>query len=75
VRESGLAYLTDLRSAGDTSYVGLVMDGDTAYASYYTSPIGRDYAWILGMLSPSSVRIAQMDLKTLEPLADETAAQ
>ena len=31
VREDGLAYLTDLPSNGDTSYVGLVMDGDTVY--------------------------------------------
>ena len=74
VRQNGLAYLTDLPSDGDTSYVGLVIVGDTAYASYYTSPIAHDYAWILGMLSPSQVRMAKIDLKALEALADQTPA-
>jgi hypothetical protein len=75
VRRDGLAYLTDLPSAGDTSYVGLVVDGDTAYVSYYTSAIQHDYAWLLGMLSPSQVRMAKVDLKALEALADQTAAR
>jgi hypothetical protein len=75
VRENGLAYLTDLPSAGDTSYVGLVIDGDTAYASYYTSPINHDYVWILGMLSPSEVRLAKIDLIAMEALADQTQAK
>ncbi len=75
VRESGLAYLTDLPSDGDTSYVGLVVDGDTAYASYYTSPIDHDFVWILGMLSPSSIRMAKIDLKAMESLADQAAAK
>jgi hypothetical protein len=75
VRTDGLAYLTDLPSAGDTSYVGLVLDGNTAYVSYYTSPIDRDYSWILGMLTPSSVRMAEIDLITLEALADRTQAK
>ena len=56
IRPDGLAYLTDLPSAGDTAYEGLVIVGETAYISYYTSPIDHDYAWILGMLSPSQVR-------------------
>jgi len=75
VRESGLAYLTDLPSDGDTAYVGLVVKGDTAYASYYTSPINRDYVWLMGMLLPSSVRIAQIDLKAMEALSDQVKAK
>ena len=74
VRLDGLAYLTDLPSDGDTSYEGLVLDGDTAYISYYTSPVSHDYAWILGMLTPSQVRMAKVDLKVLEELANQTAA-
>jgi hypothetical protein len=70
VRENGLAYLTDLPSAGDTSYVGLVRDGDTVFASYYTSRVDRDYIWLLGMLSPSSVKMAKIDLPAMEALAD-----
>ena len=75
VRENGLAYLTDLPSDGDTSYVGLVMDGDYAYASYYTSPLNHDYAWIMGMFLPTEVRIAKIDLKAMETLADNTPAK
>ncbi len=75
VRESGLAYLTDLPSDGDTSYVGLVTQGDTAYASYYTSPINRDWVWLMGMLLPSSVRIAQIDLTAMEALANQVPAK
>jgi hypothetical protein len=69
IRTDGLAYLTDLPSAGDTSYTGVVIAGDTAYISYYTSPIDRDYSWILGMLTPSAVRMAKVDLLALEALA------
>lgn len=75
VRETGLAYLTDLPSAGDTSYVGLVLDGDYAYASYYTSPIGRDYGWLMGMFLPTSVRMAKIDLMAMEALADQMGAR
>ena len=75
VREDGLAYLTDLPSNGDTSYVGLVMDENYAYASYYTSPIDHDFGWILGMFSPTSVRMAQIDLQAMEALADQTEAK
>lgn len=75
VRENGLAYLTDLPSDGDTSYVGLVIDGDYAYASYYTSPLNHDYGWIMGMTLPTSVRMAQIDLRAMEALADQTDAK
>ena len=71
VRLDGLLYLTDLPSAGDTSYEGVILDGDTAYISYYTSPIKKDYPWIFGMLSPSQVRMAKVDLQALEELADQ----
>jgi hypothetical protein len=74
VRQDGLAYLTDLPSAGDTSYEGLVIDGGRAYICYYTSPVNHDYAWILGMLAPSQVRMAKVDLNALEALADQTRA-
>jgi len=75
VREDGLAYLTDLPSDGDTSYVGLVQDSDTAYASYYTSPLNHDYGWIMGMFLPTQVRIAKIDLKAMEALADKTRSK
>jgi hypothetical protein len=64
-----LRYLTDLPSAGDTSYAGIVMQGDELIASYYTSPPQRDITWILGMLRPSNIRMARIDLRALERLA------
>ena len=52
-----------------------VIDDDYAYASYYTSPINHDYGWILGMFSPTSVRMAKIDLKAMKTLADQTEAK
>ncbi len=68
VEENGLVYLTDLPSAGDTSYSGVVRRGDELFVSYYTNEIDRDYTWIVGMLSPSSIRLARLDLPSLEAL-------
>jgi hypothetical protein len=75
VRSDGLAYLTDLPSAGDTSYSGVVVVGDWAYISYYTSPIDHDYSWILGMITPSAVRMAKVDLLALERVANQVQAK
>ncbi len=69
VAENGLRYLTDLPSAGDTSYAGVVIRGDELYASYYTSPPERDFTWIMGMFRPSNIRMARIDLPALERLA------
>ncbi len=69
VTENDLFWLTDLPSAGDTSYAGAVVRGDTLYVSYYTSDIRRDYPWILGMVAPSDIRIARISLPALEALA------
>jgi hypothetical protein len=75
VRLDGLARLTDLPSAGDTSYVGVVLEGSNAFASYYTSPIGRDYAWIMGMFSPTTVRMAKIDLDAMMAAADKVPSR
>jgi hypothetical protein len=75
VREHGLAYLTDLPSAGDTSYVGVIVDGDAAYATYYTSRVDRDYPWIIGMLRPSVVMMAKIDLRAMQALAGQVEAR
>lgn len=69
VDEGGLVHLTDLPSAGDTSYAGVVVEGNVMTASYYTSDISRDYAWLLGMLLPSEIRIARVDLDGVLRLA------
>ncbi len=36
-----------------------------------SSPFHHDYVWILGMLSPSAVRTAEIDLKAMEALANQ----
>jgi hypothetical protein len=66
VSENGLTYLTDLPSSGDTSYAGVVVKDDVLYTCYYTSDIRRDPVWIVGMLDPSSIRMACVPLADLE---------
>lgn len=75
VRQDGLAYLSDLPSNGDTSYVGMVMDGDFVYATYYTSPLNHDFPWIIGMFSASEIHMAKVDLSAMEALASQTEAE
>ena len=65
VREHGLVYLTDLPSSGDTSYAGVVVKDDELYTCYYTSDIRRDPIWIIGMLDPSSIRMARLPMEAL----------
>ncbi len=64
-----LVYLSDVPSAGDTSYAGYVIKGDTIIFSYYTSDIKRDFPWILGMILKSPIMIAELELPSLERLA------
>jgi hypothetical protein len=75
VREDGLAYLTYLPGDGDTSNAGLVIDGESAYISYNTSPLNHDYVWILGMFLPTSVRMAKIDLHEMEAAANKVGAK
>jgi hypothetical protein len=70
-----LAHLTDLPSAGDTSYAGCVVRAGELFASYYTSDPAGDPPWILGMLRRSQVRIARVDLRALAARADAALAR
>ena len=70
VEETRLVHLTDLPSAGDTSYAGVVVDGNVLTASYYTSDVSRDYAWLLGMFLPTEIRMARVDLGGVLLLAE-----
>lgn len=67
---TGLTRLTDLPSAGDTSYAGVVKNGTELIVSYYTSDITKDYSWLLGMVSDSDIRMAKIDLTALNALAE-----
>ncbi|GAB4317512.1 MAG: sialidase family protein [Promethearchaeota archaeon] len=64
-----LLRLTDLPSAGDTSYAGVVARDGYLYACYYTSPLERDYCWFVGMFNPSHVFLASLSLESLERVA------
>jgi hypothetical protein len=66
-----LARLTDLPSSGDTGCEGLVVRGETAYISCYTSPISKDYPWILGMVRPSDARMGEVNLASLASVHQE----
>jgi hypothetical protein len=66
VNENGLIYLTDLPSSGDTSYAGVVVQDGELYTCYYTSDIRRDPVWIVGMLDPSSIRMARIPMAALQ---------
>jgi len=70
-----LVFLSDVPSAGDTSYAGFVIKGDALYFSYYTSDVARDYPWIMGMLSQSPIMMAKLELPSLEKLAVEKGRQ
>lgn len=71
VEDDRLVRLTDFPSAGDTSYAGVVVRNGSLYASYYTSDIRHDYPWLLGMLLPSEIRIAKLDLSAVMELVRE----
>ncbi len=71
VEGDGLTYLSDLPSAGDTAYTGVVMKDGYAYISYYTNDIEKDYTWVMGIISPTDIRIAKINLSKLEKVASD----
>jgi hypothetical protein len=73
VEPERLVRLSDLPSAGDTSYAGVVLKDGMLFASYYSSDIRRDYPWILGMVLPTDIRMAQVPLERVAELAREKA--
>lgn len=69
IKNNKIIYLSDVLSDGDTAYSGALIIGDTLYFSYYTSDITKDYPWVFGMFSPTSIRMGKVNLKTLEKFA------
>jgi hypothetical protein len=67
--------LSDLPSAGDTSYAGVVLHGGSLYADYYTSHIERDYPWLLGMILRTDIRMARVPLDDLQRVAEAHAGR
>ena len=65
VKIDRLVWLSDVPSAGDTAYAGVALHNGFLYFSYYTSPIRRDYPWIVGMFNPTAICIARVELNRL----------
>lgn len=72
VEPERLVHLSDLPSAGDTSYAGVVVRDGFVHVDYYTSRIDRDYPWLLGMLLPTQVRMARFPVDSLLALSRAT---
>jgi hypothetical protein len=70
VEPQRLVYLSDLPSAGDTSYAGVVLRDGALLTEYYTSRIDRDYPWLLGMFLPTELRMARIPLDGLEAVSN-----
>lgn len=69
VEPERLVWLSDLPSAGDTSYAGVALRDDTLFVDWYTSRIDRDYPWILGMFLPTEIRMARIPMASLRALS------
>jgi len=76
VEPERLIWLSDLPSAGDTAYAGVVRREGRLLACYYTSPVDRDHPWLLGMLLPTEIRMAELRLgaRPGPPAAPEEAS-
>ncbi|MCX7023016.1 MAG: hypothetical protein NT080_00160 [Spirochaetes bacterium] len=66
----GLVHLMDLPSSGDTSYPGSTIAGGKVFISYYTSDPHRDYPWLLGMLLPTRIQVAALEIAGLGTQGD-----
>ena len=77
VEKDKLIHLFDLPSTGDTAYTGAVVRGGDVYASYYTSPIDKEYPWIFAICykTKTEVRIAKVSGAGLLDYADRVKTQ
>ncbi len=73
VEKDKMTFLFDVESTGDTTYSGVVVRGDDVYASYYTSPIDKEYPWIFAICykTKTEVRIAKVSAEGLVAYADK----
>lgn len=72
VEPDRLVRLSDLPSAGDTSYAGVVIRDGHLYVDYYTSRFDRDWPWILGMPLRTDIHMARIPLDALRELSAAT---
>jgi hypothetical protein len=69
-----LQYISDLPSSGDSTYEGVVINNGRIYITYYTNDIKTDPAWLLGMLIPSNIILANVSVTSLLDAADNPLA-
>jgi hypothetical protein len=67
-----IVWLSDLPSAGDTAYAGVVLHEGALWVEWYTSRVDRDWPWLLGMFLPSEIRMGRIPLDALTALSDAT---
>ncbi|PWB50460.1 MAG: hypothetical protein C3F13_16035 [Anaerolineales bacterium] len=60
---AGLTWLADLPSTGDTAYAGTAILNGKVIISYYTNNPRRDLPWIIGMFSPTMVRVVSVPIE------------
>ncbi|MFX1357186.1 MAG: hypothetical protein ACFFA8_07850 [Promethearchaeota archaeon] len=72
VKSDRLIHLFDLPSNGDTAYTGVAIKDGWVYASYYTNPINKNYAWFVGQifLTKSNIRMVKVNATGLLTFAD-----
>ena len=75
VTPDALIHLSDLPSAGDTSYAGAVVKDGYLYTTYYTNDTRRDFPWLLGLVMPSDILMARVPLANLEQLAADRSTR
>jgi hypothetical protein len=63
IKEDRLEFITDMKSAGDTSYGSAIVEEDNVKLCYYTSSIHHDFIWIIGMIEQTEVYTAQISKK------------
>ncbi len=68
VEEDKLIWLSDLPSAGDTSYGGIVIKDNSLYVCYYTNDVKKDFPWVLGMISQSDIMMVKINLTSLKEI-------
>ncbi len=63
-----LVELAELKSAGDTSYVGVLPLGGAQFLlAWYSSDVAKDQLWGAAMFAPSDIWLGWLDLSKLAP--------
>jgi hypothetical protein len=72
VEPQRLVRLSDLPSAGDTSYAGVAIRDGHLWVDYYTSRLDRDWPWVFGMPAQTNIHMAKIPLDALREVSAAT---